>query len=93
MLIILSLNSVLGGGFHDDSLEWPFKAIFITRVVCHRDIRNSLIFKSPTIVISKEQLNRSNSKIASILLSTDLKEFIKSDSLELEVTVRILKNK
>ena len=80
------------GGFHDDSLEWPFKVIFITRVVCHRDIKNSLIFKSPLIVLSKEQLNRLNSKIASIPLSTNLKEFIESDSLELEVAVRILKN-
>ena len=42
-------------GVNYDLLEWPFKAIFITRVVCHRDIKNSLIFKSPLIVISKEQ--------------------------------------
>ena len=74
-----------------DSLEWPFKAIFITRVVCHRDIKNSLIFKTPLIVLSKQQY-RWYHKIASIPLSTDLKEFIKSDSLELEITVRILKN-
>ena len=74
-----------------DSLEWPFKAIFITRVVCHRNIKNSLIFKSPLIDLSKQQYCWSYHKIASIPLSTDLKEFIKSDSLELEVTVRILK--
>ena len=74
------------------SLEWPFKAIFITRVVCHRDIKNSLIFKSPLIVLSRQQHVRSYPKIASIPFSTDLKEFIESDSLELEITVRILKN-
>ena len=78
-------------GDNYDSLEWPFKAIFITRVVCHRDIKNSLIFKSPLIVLSKQQYGWYH-KIASIPLSTDLKEFIKSDSLELEVTVRILRN-
>ena len=83
-----------GKGDNYDSLEWPFKAIFITRVVCNRDIKNSLIFKSPLIVKSKEQYTDFHmyDKIASIPLSTDLKEFIKSDSLELEVTVRILKN-
>ena len=82
-------------GDNYDSLEWPFKAIFITRVVCHRDIKNSLIFKSPLIVLSKEQYTRLihiYDKIASIPFSTDLKEFIESDSLELEITVRILKN-
>ena len=81
-------------GDNNDSLEWPFKAIFITRVVCHRDIKYSLIFKSPPIVLSKKQYTdiSSRHKIASIPLSTDLKEFIKSDSLELEFTVRILRN-
>ena len=79
-------------GDNYDSLEWPFKAIFITRVVCYRNIKNSLIFKTTLIVLSKEQYAESCSVIASIPLSTDLKEFIKSDSLELEVTVRILKN-
>ena len=87
------------GGHDSDSLEWPFKAIFITRVVCHRDIKNSLIFKNPLIVLSKEkymsfwsQLSPCGHIIASIPFSTKLKEFIRSDSLELEVTVRILKN-
>ena len=79
-------------GDNYDSLEWPFKAIFITRVVCHRDIKNSLIFKSPLIDLSSEQYYWLNYKIASIPLSTDLEEFIKSNSLELEVTVRILRN-
>ena len=59
---------------------------------CHRNIKNSLIFKSPLIVISKQLFAWSRYKIALISLSTDLKEFIKSDNLELEVTVRILKN-
>ena len=88
--IILFLRS----GDNYDSLEWPFKAIFITRVVCHRDIKNSLIFKSPPIILSNDQYKGHwlSHRIASIPLSTDLKEFIKSDSLELEVTVRILKN-
>ena len=79
-------------GDNYDSLEWPFKAIFITRVVCHRDIKNSLIFKSPLIVLSKEGYDPFFHEIASIPLSTDLIEFIKSDSLELELTARILKN-
>ena len=74
------------------SLKWPFKAIFITRVICHRDIKNSLIFKSPLIALSSEQYFPLFHEIASIPLSTDLKEFIESDSLELEFTVRILKN-
>ena len=81
-----------GSGTNYDSLEWPFKAIFITRLVCHRNIKNSLIFKSPLIVLSKEGYDPFFHEIASIPLSTDLKEFIKSDSLELEFTVRILKN-
>ena len=80
-------------GDNYDSLEWPVKAIFITRVVCHRDIKNSLIFKSPPIVFPKVKFiwHLSPHKIASIPLSTDLKEFVESDILELEVTVRILK--
>ena len=89
---IIKFDAIYGDNY--DSLDWPFKAIFITRVVCHRDIKNSLIFKSPTIVLSKDKYTRVHlyDKIASIPLSTDLKEFIKSNSLELEVTVRILKN-
>ena len=77
---------------HYDSLEWPFKAIIITRVVCHRDTENSLIFKSPLTVLNEQQYPFYRQEIASIPLSTDLKEFIKSDSLELEVTVLIHKN-
>ena len=86
---IIGFDPISGDNY--DSLEWPFKAIFITRMVCHRDIKNSLIFKSPLIVLSKQQYT-SGHKIASIPLSTDLEEFIKSDSLELEITVQILKN-
>ena len=83
-----------GNGDNCDSSEWRFKAIFITRVVRHRDIKNSLIFQSPLIVLSKPQYYWiTHLKIASIPLSTDLKELIESDSLELEITIRILRNK
>ena len=88
--LIIEFGPMKGDNY--DLLEWPFKAIFITRVICQRDINNSLIFKSPPKVISKDQYDWCLPKIASIPLSTDLKEFIKSDSLELEITVRILKN-
>ena len=78
------------------SLEWPFKAIFIIRVICQRDINNSLIFKSPLIVYQRSEseslFDTLLRPIASIPLSTDIKDFIKSNSLELEITVRILLN-
>ena len=87
---IIEFNPSSGDNY--DSLEWPFKAIFTTQVICHRDFKSSLTFKNHPIVLSKGQYFRSCPKIASIPLSTDLKEFTKSDSLDLEVTVRILKN-
>ena len=73
------IDFVPRNGDNYDSLEWPFKAIFITRVVCHRNTNNSLIFKSPLIFLSKQQYTWSFNLIASIPLSTDLKEFIKSE--------------
>ena len=75
-----------------NSLEWPFKAIFITKLICHTNTKDSLIFKSPVIVIQRKEFTTypyTLKQIASIPLSTDLKDFIKSDNLELEITVQI----
>ena len=87
---IIEFYSINGDNYN--SLKWPFIATFITRVVCHRDIKNSLVFESPLIVLNEQQYPLYRQEIASIPLSTDLKEFIKSDSLKLEVTVRILED-
>ena len=75
------------------SLEWPLRAKFITRVVCHRDTKQSLILKSPIIELQRKDCHIAKKQICSIPLSTDLKGFIKEDSLYLEVTLRILKYK
>ena len=78
-------------GDNYNSLEWPFKAIFITKLICHRNTKDSLIFKSPVIVIQKKEFTSlyNPKQIASIPLSTDLKDFIKSDNLDLEITAQI----
>ena len=75
-----------------DVLEWPLKAIYITRVICHRDDTHSLILKSPIIETQKAEWHVPK-KVCSIPLSTDLKGFIRSESLDLEITLRILTNK
>ena len=78
------------------SLEWPFKAIFITRVISHKDINDSLIIKSPVKVILKNEYNdlttSCDKQIASIPLSTDLTDYIQKDCLEFEIIIHILKN-
>ena len=67
----------------DKSLEWPFKALFITRVICHKNIKYSLIIRSPMIVISRSEYNLQNiyfdKQISSIPLSTDLTDYIQKD--------------
>ena len=80
-----------------NSLEWPFKAIFVTKFICHKNTKDSLIFKSPMIVIQRKEFSALSlpciyKRIASIPLSTNLEDFIKSDKLDLEITVKILKN-
>ena len=72
-----------------DSLKWPLRAVFITRIICYKNIEDSLKIKSPIIEIQKGELIR-DKIIGSIPLSTDLKDFIRSDSLDLEITVYIL---
>ena len=79
-------------GDNYNSLEWPFKAIFITKLICHTNYKDSLMFKSPVIVIQRNEFTTYAyiyKQIASIPLSTDLKEFIKSNKLNLEITVQI----
>ena len=78
------------------SLEWPFRAIFITRVICHKNIKDSPIIKSPVKVIPKNEYNdpttSCDKQIASIPLSSDLTDYIQKDCLEFEITICILKN-
>ena len=83
-------------GDNYNSLEWPFKAIFITKLICNTSTKkDSLIFQTPVIVIQGIEFTGYPiiyKQIASIPLSTDLKGFIKSDKLDFEITVQILKN-
>ena len=83
-------------GDNYDSLEWPFKAIFTTKLTCHKYTKESLIVKSPVIVIQRKEFATTIpffvKQIGSIPLSTDLTGFIKSDELDLQMTIQILKN-
>ena len=75
-------------GHIQDFLNWPLKAMFTTRVSCHGDIKNSLKFKSPIMTFAKGDYVPNNPKP---ICSTDLRDFISSGSLDLEITLRILK--
>ena len=78
-----------------DNLDWPLRVVTSTRVICHRDDRDSMEFTSPLEEIQKEECGMLSSRLivlCSIPFSTDLEDFIKSDSLDLEVKIRILKN-
>ena len=79
-------------GENHDSLRWPLKAMFITRVICHRNDKHSLIQKSPIIEYQKKEFY-SDRRICSIPRSTNLKDFIRSDNLDLEFTICLLKSK
>ena len=73
------------------NLYWLFKVKFFVRVICHIDMEHSLLYKSPIIEI-KDAYSAERQKICSIPLSTDLKDFIRSGCLDLEVKTRIFKN-
>ena len=66
-------------GDNYNSLEWPFKAIFITKLICHRNTKDSLMFKSPVIVVQRNEFTT---------YPCTLKQ---SDELNLQITVAILK--
>ena len=94
-----SLNFIIEfwpqNGDNYNSLEWPFKAIFITKLICHTNTKDSLIFQSPVIVIQRNEFTTYpiiSKPIALIPLSTYLKDFTKSCNLDLEITVQILRN-
>ena len=56
-----------------NSLEWPFKAIFITKLICNTNTKDSMIFQSPAIVIQRNEFTPYNPKqIASIPLSLQI---------------------
>ena len=87
------IDFILVYGEKHFQLEWPMRVIFVTQVICHRDIAHSLKMKSPVIEVQKGDYRNypSNHKqICSIPLATDLKDFIRSNSLDLEITLRIL---
>ena len=78
-----------------DNLDWPLRVVTSTQVICHRNNIYSMEFTPPLEEIQKEDCGMLSSKLivlCSIPFSTDLEDFIKSDSLDLEVTIRILKN-
>ena len=82
-------------GKNHQFLEWPLKAIFTTKVICYKDTKRSLIITSPMIVIQKSDCGimfANAIPIASIPLSTDLKDLVRSDCLDVEVSIRIVKN-
>ena len=78
-----------------DMLIWPLRVLIITRVICHVDIKNSQISKTPLIEIHRKDYGKPSSRvqICFIPLSFNLKDFIWFDNLEVEVTLHILKNK
>ena len=83
-------------GTSTDLLEWPFRAYFMTRLICHRDRKDSLLFKSPIVVIQKGEYRfsiLSHKQIATIPLTTNLKDFLKLNCLNLEITGLILRAK
>ena len=74
--------------------SWPFRAVFITQVLSPGNPNNLLKFISPLIEQYREEFIQPNNRgnvIASIPLATNLKDYTKSDSLELNITVRFFK--
>ena len=76
---------------NNHTFSWPIKVIISVRVICQMDIEQSQLYKSPIIEI-KDAFSATTKKICSIPLSTDLKDFIRSGCLDLEVRVRIFKD-
>ena len=81
-------------GLKLELLEWPLRVIFITRVICHGNANRTLVLRSSPVEFLQKDFGvfSSNARpICSIPLSTNWEDFIQSESLNLEVTLRILK--
>ena len=78
-----------------ESLDWPLSMTIITRVISQKDVKDSLLTTIPLIEMQRGNFGLLSSKpieICSIPLSTDLEDFIRSDCLDLEITICIMKN-
>ncbi|KAI6647984.1 TNF receptor-associated factor 4-like isoform X1 [Oopsacas minuta] len=78
-------------GSNYDILHWPFRAEFLTYLICHSNRKSTLEFKSPTININKEDYYFhsiwKDREIALFPRASIKPEFIRDGAIHLEIFV------